>query len=171
MSIYVAIGGAIIGIVGHITNLTAGVIFIAKSNQSKDKGEKNALKIASILSFLSVPLLIIILITGMKTLALRGCPKNKKFLFIFSLVLLIIFFLIIMTIGLIYAKKRRDAGDTAGNRDITSAWRLVLAGYGLNVIAFIILYLVIGKKFAKIGKACRKVRDKARRLKSKVPSK
>lgn len=161
MSYIAVIVGVVIAIVANITNWVAAAILLAKSNQATDPTTKRALKAAFWLSLLTIPFVIIAFISGGRALATRGCKKGPRWILILALAFIIIALVVTIVICRIYANKAAAAGDSATARDLNSAFRLLISAAILNIIAFVILYLVIGRRFAQIGKICREVRSTA----------
>lgn len=165
MSYIAVIVGVVILIVGNITNWVAAAILLAKSKQSKDPTTKRALLAAFYFSLLTIPFTIVLVVGGGKALATRGCRKHPRWFLIFAIVFIIIALIVVNVITRIYSNKAAAAGDSATVRDLTSAGRLLISALILNIIGFIILYIVIGRKFARIGKECRAVRKQVNKAK------
>jgi len=163
MSFYGLIVAAVLLIVGNITNWVGSAIILASANQSSDQPTKSALKAAFWFSLLEIPFVLIVVIGGIKYLATRGCSK-RHFVLLFSFIFLFISFIIVFVITYIYAGKASARGDTDTARNLNSVRYLLLTTFGLSLVAFLIIYFVLGRKVGKIGKICRK----ARKLENKV---
>lgn len=164
MSFVGLIVAVVIEIVGSVNNWVSAAILLAKSNQAKDDGEKRALKAAFWFCLLEIPFILLVMLFGVRALALRGCRKRPRFIVVFSVTMMFISLIIALTITFIYARRKGQAGDSDGYRDLTSAGRLLIASLILHLIAFIIFYAIIGKKIGQVGKVCRKVRRGASRV-------
>lgn len=164
MSFYVAIAGVIIGAVGVVSIATAALILRVKSNQQENLSDKRSLLVASIFLGVSIVFLLLTFISLFVTLAAKGCKRSKVPLIIFF-ILSLISLIIAIVITRIFVSKKAKAGDTNSVRDLQSAWILPLVGLGLMAVSFVLLYIVIGRKFKKVTKICRKVND----TKAKVP--
>lgn len=157
MSFYAIIAAAAIEIVAQVLNVIAVVITAVKGNQSEDPGEKAGLRAAAGFSGLGLGFIILSMVLIFVALATRGC-KRRRIGLIISIVLASICLIISLVLMWVYMQRREQRGDEAGARDLRSAFWLVIVSLILHIVAFVIFWVVIGKKFAKIGKTCRKVR-------------
>lgn len=170
MSFVGLIVALVIEIVANVNNWVSAAILLAKSNQATDSGEKGALKAAFWFCLLEIPFILLVMLFGVRALALRGCRKRPKLILIFAVVMMFISLIIALTITFIYARRKGQAGDSDSYRDLTSAGRLLIASLILHLIAFIIFYAIIGKKIGRVGKVCRKVRQGAGRAGVRLPN-
>jgi len=158
MSYIAIIVGLVFEVLSNITNWTASAIILAASNRAKDSGAKNALKAAFWFSLLTIPFVILAIITMFRFLATRGCKKHKPWLLIISLIAIVICLIISIVICIVYANKAKAAGDTDTERDLLAAYRLMISSIILAIIGFIILYIAVGRRVARLGQECRQVR-------------
>lgn len=167
MSQYVLIAGAVSVILAQILTAVATIIAAVKGNQSKDTTEKGALRAAA--GFLGVSILFafICLISGIILAGTKGCSKKNRIIFLFFFILLIISYVIALVIIVIYRNKLTKAGDTAGARDLNSAFILPLVALGLYFLGFILIYFVLGRRLKSIGKVCARIRKEERQIKQK----
>jgi hypothetical protein len=167
MSFYVVIGALIVEVVAQILTAISTVILAVKGNQAKDNTEKGSLRTAAGFAGISILFVFIMMIAAFKALAIRGCKKKPIVFFIF-LILSVISLTIALVIAFVYGNKFQAAGRTQDAQNVRGAAINILVALLLHAIAFVILWIIIGRKLGKIGKVCRKVNKQVTRVRSKV---
>lgn len=155
MSQYVLIAGAACVLVGFILDGVSVGITIAKSKQSSTTQDKTTLRVAGIFLGISMIFLLFTLVSAFFVLAAKQCRRTRIVFLIFAL-LAAICMTIAFVIIRIYVKKKADAGDTAGARDLSAAWIMPLVALPLFLVGLILLYSVAGRRLRSLNRVCKR---------------
>lgn len=161
MSFYVGLAGIILNGVGHTLVAISVIITATKANQSEDQGEKTALRAAAGILGISILFSIISVILGIVLVGTKGCSKKNRIAFIIFFILFAITYIIGLTIIGIYRKRRSDAGDEVGARDLQAAFYLPLAAIPLYIIGFICLYVFLGRRMRTVAQNCKRIQQQS----------
>lgn len=168
MSFYVIIIGAVVEVIAIVaTGIAVGIVMI-KSKQATDNTDKVTLRIAATLIGLSILFNFIMFISAFVAFSTRGCTKRKRWILIISASLSALSLLVGLIIIFVTANKYKTAGKSADAQNLRGAGGTVLVALVLHVIAFILLWLVIGRRLAQIGKQCRRIAPKIQAAKAQV---
>lgn len=159
MSFYVAIAGAIFVGIGHVLVAVSTIITAVKGNQSQDKTEKGALRAAA--GFLGVSILfsVLAIAAGIVLAGTKNCSKKNRIVFLIFLGLFVICYIIALVIIGIYMRKRQQAGDTAGARDLRSSLVMPIVAIPLYLIGFILLYVFLGRRMRAAARFCKQAKQ------------
>jgi uncharacterized membrane protein YhdT len=168
MSFYIGLAAIIIEAVALVATSIAVVIVLAKSRQSTDASDKASLRAAGIMLGLSILFVVIFLISAFAGLATRGCTKRKRWILLISGILSGLSLMISLIIIYVIASKYQKAGKTGDAQNLRGSAGTVIVSLVLHVVAFILLWLVIGRRLAQIGKQCRRIAPKIEAAKAQV---
>jgi hypothetical protein len=168
MSFYVALAGIIISVVATVAMGIATAIVLAKSRQATDPSDKASLRAAGTLLGLSILFVVVMLISAFTGLATRGCTKRKRWVLIISAILSGVSIATALIIIFVLASKYQKAGKPADAQNLRGAAGTLLVALVLHAVAFILLWLVIGRRLAAIGRACRRAAPAVQAAKTQV---
>lgn len=168
MSFYVALAGVIISVVATIAMGISTAIVLAKSRQATDPSDKAVLRAAGTLVGLSILFLVVMLVSAFHGLAVRGCTKRKRWILIISAILSGVSIATALIIIFVIASKYQKAGRTGDAQNLRGAAGTLIVALVLHIIAFILLWLVIGRRLAAIGRACRQAAPVVQSVKTEV---
>ena len=156
MSFYVIIGSLIVEAVALISMGIAVAIVLTKGRQATENVDKISLRVAGTLLGLSILFVFIMMVGVFRALAVRGCRKRPRWILITAGILSGVSLITALLIVFLTANKYQKAGKTGDAQNLRGAGGTVLVALGLHILAFILLWVVVGRRLAKIGKACRK---------------
>lgn len=155
MSFYVLIGAAIVEVIAIVATGIATGIVLTKAKQATDNVDKVTLRLAGTLLGLSILFVAVTMISVFGALAVRGCRKRKRWVLITAGILSGVSLLTALIIIFVTANKYQKANKTGDAQNLRGAGGTVLVALGLHLLAFILFWIIIGRRLARIGKACR----------------
>lgn len=158
MSVYVLIAAVIIEVIAQIVTVSAVVTLAVQANQIADKepGIAAGLRAAAAFAGLSIGFALVVMISGFVAIAARKC-KKKPILFIIFAILLAISYIISLVITYVYKNQYEAVGNADITRNLNAAFYLIIVGIILHIVAFILFYIVIGKRAKNLSKACKNI--------------
>lgn len=168
MSFYVVIGSLIVEIVAVIaTGIAVGIVMI-KSRQATDPSDKAVLRAAGILAGLSILFIFLMMVSAFVAFSTKGCTRRRRWFLLITAILSGVSLATSLIIIFVIADKYQKAGKTADAQNLRGSAGTIITALVLHLIAFILLWLVIGRRLAAIGRACRQAAPVVQSVKTEV---